>query len=228
MRSMPQHRTLNHHFFKTWTPEMAYVLGYIAADGTITMGKRGNQYVEVQSIDKELPYAVKQALGARHAVTFRRRNQRWKTVYRLQIGSKELVRDLVSLGITPQKTHRLPFPFVPNEFLSDFVRGYFDGDGNVLFQRFKRTDRKRGFGKYMRVLFTSSSHGFLNGLFQSLAINPGLESGALVREESYSRLRYYRKGDVRKLFEFLYGNRPTFYLSREFKYFRNALIAMGR
>ncbi len=32
---MPIYKTKNEAFFKKWTPEMAYVLGFFTADGTI-------------------------------------------------------------------------------------------------------------------------------------------------------------------------------------------------
>lgn len=48
---------------------MAYVLGYIAADGAITIGKRGNHYIDINSVDPELPAIVKRALRSNHKIT---------------------------------------------------------------------------------------------------------------------------------------------------------------
>ncbi len=51
---MPMHRTLNQDFFKTWSPEMAYVLGYFAADGSMIQNKRGGHFIEFTSTDAVL------------------------------------------------------------------------------------------------------------------------------------------------------------------------------
>jgi len=39
--------------------------------------------------------------------------------------------DLRKLGMKERKTKSLAVPAVPNAYLQEFVRGYFDGDGNV-------------------------------------------------------------------------------------------------
>ncbi len=49
---------------------MSYVLGYIAADGAITIGKRGNCFLDIQSIDKELIEIVKKDLRASHKISY--------------------------------------------------------------------------------------------------------------------------------------------------------------
>ena len=56
---MPIYKNKNDNFFKKWTPEMAYILGYFAADGTMIKNKRGAHYIEFQSTDKELIVGVK-------------------------------------------------------------------------------------------------------------------------------------------------------------------------
>ena len=104
---MPIFRTLNQDFFKKWSSQMAYLLGYIAADGTVSIGKRGNCYLAIESIDKELPSMLKKAMGAGHKISVFKRRKEWRTVYRLQIGSKTVVGDLKNLGIVPKKTKRL-------------------------------------------------------------------------------------------------------------------------
>jgi hypothetical protein len=49
IKVVPIHRSLNQGFFKKWSPEMAYVLGFITADGNLNVGRRGNCYLEINS-----------------------------------------------------------------------------------------------------------------------------------------------------------------------------------
>ena len=52
--------------------------------------------------------------------------------YQADINSKRLVEKLIEYGIDNDKSHTLRFPTcVPDEYLCDFVRGYFDGDGSI-------------------------------------------------------------------------------------------------
>ena len=41
-------------FFDQWTPNMAYILGYFASDGTMYKNKKGSCYLAFTSSDLEL------------------------------------------------------------------------------------------------------------------------------------------------------------------------------
>ena len=45
--------------------------------------------------------------------------------------------DLENLNITPRKTYDLdfsfPFEFIPEQYIWDFIRGFFDGDGQISY-----------------------------------------------------------------------------------------------
>jgi hypothetical protein len=206
---------------------MAYVLGYIAADGNISIGKRGNCYLALEGIDEELIYNIKRVLGAGQTITSRLRNFKYNRSYRLQIGSKEMVRDLVKIGLTPNKAKRMHLPDVPKAYFGDFVRGYFDGDGNVCFSRFKRSDRKRGYIQYIRVLFTSCSASILKGIAERLTNEFGIEGFLLHERGNYHILYCYKQEQINKTFELLYGSHPALYLNRKFVYFKEALEKMN-
>jgi DNA-binding transcriptional regulator WhiA len=56
---MPIHKEINRNFFKKWTPEMAYILGFFTADGSMFKNKRGSYFVEFEITDKELLEKIK-------------------------------------------------------------------------------------------------------------------------------------------------------------------------
>jgi len=66
--SMPMFRNFNKEFFKEWSKEMAYVLGYTFADGAVYTNKRGSCYLEFTSTDKELIYKVRDLLLSEHKI----------------------------------------------------------------------------------------------------------------------------------------------------------------
>lgn len=89
-------------FFDVWTPNMAYVLGYFAADGCMYKNKNGSCYLGFLSIDEELIITVRKIMKVTNRIEIRQRKS-WKSAYILQIGSKILYNKLLNLGLTPTK-----------------------------------------------------------------------------------------------------------------------------
>jgi len=90
---------------------MAYVLGYFAADGSMTQHKNKSCFIEFTSTDKVILQNIRLVTGSTHIISERpKENPAWKPQYRLQIGSKEWYRDLLQLGFTPRKSLTLSFP----------------------------------------------------------------------------------------------------------------------
>ena len=223
---MPIYKNKNDNFFKKWTPEMAYILGYFAADGTMIKNKRGAHYIELQSTDKELIVGVKKALGSEHKIAAFFRNERWKKIYRIQIGSKEIFNDLLGHGFMPNKSKVLTFPYVPDDYLSHFVRGYFDGDGNVNYCRYWRADRHKYYGSF-QMHFISGSKNFLLSLHKRLKYMAGVNGGNLCFCSRGHRLGYSKYDSIR-LFLFMYNHmRNGIFLRRKFRYFQKALKVLG-
>ena len=178
---MPIYKKVNKDFFKTWTPEMAYVLGFFAADGGMIKNKRGGYFVEFTNTDRILLQIVKNVMSSNHKIShYNNHPEKWKTRYRIQIGSKEMFGDLIKLGFTPNKSNTLKFPNIPNVCVKDFIRGYFDGDGSVYFKKHFAKDR----GKKRWVFqtrFTSGSRKFLESLHLHLKQN-GVRGGFITNK----------------------------------------------
>ena len=159
---MPIYKKVNKDFFKKWSHDMAYVLGFFAADGYITHNKRGANFWSIEITDKQLLYSIRNVVESDHKISLRLRGAPNKNIYRLQVGSKEMVEDLALHGFVSRKSRVLSLPRVPRKYFSSFVRGYFDGDGNVwsgLIHKERRTPM------YSIVsVFTSCSKGFLVNL----------------------------------------------------------------
>jgi len=205
-------RTVNKDFFKVWTPEMAYVLGFFAADGWISHNKRGAYFLCIQITDEDLLQKIRSAFQSTHKISKRvMKSILHKQSFRLQIGSKEMCYDLNNLGFTVRKTHIMLAPQVPEEFLFDFVRGYFDGDGNV-WVGLTHKERKTSHWA-LQSAFTSCSGLFLKSLMQRLS-NYGLK-GRVQKIRSYYRLVYSIKSSL-LLYDLMYKrNNDNLYLARK-------------
>ena len=183
---------------------MAYVLGFFCADGNMTKNKRGACFIEFQITDGDLLKKIKTTLGSGHKIAVRERGDKFKTAYRLQIGSKTIFNDLLKLGLTPNKSKIIAFPIVPVRWMPDFVRGYFDGDGNVTISKYNRKNRKNHQSRTMLAGFTSGSEKFLVGLRKCLQKYASLGKGTLYFSSRGYRL-YYSVNDAKKLYSFMYG-----------------------
>ena len=209
---------VNETFFDKWNPEMAYVLGYWYADGSMYISERGS-YLNVTSVDKEIIYNVKKWLKSEH--TIREAKPIWpngKTRFVLRIGNKNLYKALIKLGLYPSKSLTVKFPNVPNRFLGHFVRGYFDGDGCVFLEMSKGITR----GKIIRrlsVIFTSGSPIFLEELCKILGSTLELKQTKVYNGHRSYQLRYFTADSI-KLFKFMYGDcHKNAYLTRKLNYF---------
>ena len=195
---------VNVDFFRRWTPDMAYVLGYFAADGCAVRNQRGSHYLRFDSVDRRHLETVRELLGSRHAISLKACSQpTWQPCYQLQIGSRRIFMDLERLGFGCRKERRMRLPAIPRAFLADFVRGYFDGDGCVSHGSYRRL-RRPSQAKVLLVRFTSASAKFLAALRRALADQAGLGSGSLVQYGTYACLSYGIQDSVR-LFRFMYG-----------------------
>ena len=193
---------------------MAYVLGFFAADGYITVNRRGGQFWCLDITDKKLIEQIKINIEADHKISIRRRQAGKYISYRLQIGSIEMCDDLRKLGYNEKKTKNLSVPNVPSIYFADFIRGYFDGDGNVWIGWIHKERKTQTFA--IQTVFTSCSEKFLLEIRKRLEIFD-IKRGVLKQGNgNYYRLVYSVFGSL-KLYDFMYNGRDTskFYLKRK-------------
>lgn len=152
--------TLNEDYFKTWSNNMAYILGFFVADGVVA---KDSPYISFSQKDKEILEDIKKELNSEQPLS-----QNKKTgVYLFTINSKILKHDLMELhGITPNKSLNVKFPFVPDKYLSHFIRGYFDGDG-CIYENRNFVNIVGGSLEFMEVLFHILKENKLNPILKN-------------------------------------------------------------
>ena len=203
---------INENFFSSWSTEMAYVLGLIITDGCIS--KTG--ILSLSMNDKELLEKVKKAMGSAHNIT---PSKHQKGLYYFHFAREKLAKDLEKLCIVPRKSHIVKFPEVPQVYLPDFIRGVFDGDGSVFFDK-----RRPNFP--LRSKFVSSSKDFIQGLCASLELL-GMPKRTIYRQKTkngWSYMFIYDHKDSVKLFNILYKNaQNSLFLDRKYRRFLEGL-----
>ena len=114
-------------FFEKWSPEMAYVLGFLYADGDIEDVKKSSrtQYITFPSKDRDILESIKKVIGSSHPIQYRPRRkalfQNGKVYesaesYRIRIGSKKLFEKVFNNQISKKYSRRLFKPFYKRLF----------------------------------------------------------------------------------------------------------------
>jgi len=132
--------------------------------------------------------------------------------------------DLLNLGMTQNKSKTVELSIIPDKHFSHFVRGYFDGDGNVLSGYFRKPYRKNK-SYTLRTRFTSGSRLILDNLKIKLKNIIRIDGSVNTNiKEDVWRLNY-GLNDYKKLFRFMYSNDKVnnlIYLERKYKIYKNA------
>jgi intein-encoded DNA endonuclease-like protein len=209
---MPIYKKYNRAFFKTWSPEMAYILGFLFADGNIIKTKRNTHFVSLYTNDLALLSAIKRSLKSEHKLS-KSVSKVGGICYKIQIGSKEYFSDLVNLGLIENKARRMKLPIVPLSYQGDFIRGYFDGDGCVWFGNIHKNRKTKTLS--ILVCFTSASINFLKEI-KFLLNTLGLNGGSVFESKkgNYGRLNLSTQ-DSLKLYEIMYNKSDKLFLSRK-------------
>lgn len=137
----PRKYTFNYEYFKKIdSEEKAYWLGFIYADGSvreisqncgelrISLVTEGKKHLE--KLAKALnysgfvsgPYTMKWSYKG-----VARTSEYWS----LTLCEYNFFKDLVNLGVVPNKTYLVQFPNIPTDLHRHFIRGLFDGDGCI-------------------------------------------------------------------------------------------------
>lgn len=219
----------NFDFFKKWTNEMAYVLGFLYADGNITDAVSSRtQYIHFNNGDKEILEKIKVVLSSDHPLYIHpakiniHKNGIYKSkeLFVLRIGSRKMFQDLIMRGLILRKSKIINFPHIPCKNLANFIRGYFDGDGCVYFKKVKGI-KKPIIIKKLSIIFTSGSYSFLEGLAKVLKTELGIDHDKIYNSKGAFQLRYSIKDSI-KIFKFMYKICPyKLYLERKFNIFKS-------
>lgn len=113
-----------------WSSNLAYIVGLLVTDGNLS---KDGRHITFRSSDYELLETVRKCLSLNNKIALSVNNgYAKKPSYRLQFSNVKLYRWLLTIGITPNKTHTIGEISVPDEYFRDFLRGHLDGDGTIL------------------------------------------------------------------------------------------------
>jgi hypothetical protein len=163
---IPSSIQINENFFSSWSNEMAYVLGVIFTDGNINPGSKRDPSQKtttrsprlvISQKEPELLNKVSKLMNCNMKLRHRNKRGIAGALYTFDICSEKIYDDLINFGLSPQKSKTIEFPNIPQEFACHFIRGCWDGDGSIFFDRNK-----------LAASYLSGSKKFIESLVQEL------------------------------------------------------------
>lgn len=224
--------------FKTWTPEMAWLLGLLFSDGYFHDVLKQRQ-IRLCLNDTETVEKAARIIGPEFSARPRGLSKSSKIPsFELCFGGGSIFEDLTALGLAQAKSLTMLFPDVPPNYLSHFIRGCWDGDGGIS-----------ATGATPAAHYTCGSIKFITCL-RDMLFDQGIVRKILRKHdpefEALSErfgagpypLRIYKRGQeskafdlrighpesLRRLFDFMYnGSADAIRMSRKYDAFRDAL-----
>lgn len=194
----------NEHYFDIIdTEEKAYFLGYLMADGNISIYNK-QYYIKCSCSkkDEELIYKFKEVLNSKNSIThakcYNKKSITEKTTF--SISSKHMFMTLQGYGFKTKKSgNEVMSDKISKELRNHFVRGLFDGDGITCIAKNKRS----GF---------ISSKEMLLSIMNELNLYKTLNHPKTQLKNLYYFLLGRRESKI--LYDYIYSN-ATFYLKRK-------------
>lgn len=200
-----------HHFNDSYfksidSPDKAYFLGLLYADGNVYLRRKRVQ-IALAEEDSYILTEFAKTLGHNGKLYIDRE------FHKLIFDSEEMCNDLIKLGCTPRKSLSLEFPNseqVPDHLLSHFIRGFFDGDGSIYF---------RGKNPQAKSVSFVSTKSFLMKLKEVL-LKEGIQSSDFLiryknKPDSSGEIRFGDKRSVQTFYRFAYDNCENLFLKRK-------------
>lgn len=197
---------INEGFFDKWSHDMAYILGFTYADGSINTSLHHNQLTyQLNTVDLEVLEFIRDKIQpSKRIYKYERIDKRTKKVYQvshLTISSKKIVKSLSGLGCIPNKTYEeIHIPDIPRDFWGDYLRGLFDGDGSIYLHRGK-----------IACSIACNQLQFLEEIKNRLGF------GYLEQSKTCAKISFWSKKDVLKLYDIMYNG--NFCLNRKYEKF---------
>ena len=140
--------TLNEHYFDNInTPNKAYILGFLYADGNVYSPKSTIR-LALHEDDKEILEKINNEIGSNHKLKYSVSKDRgdgynYCNTYAVEVYSTHMCKVLNDLGCMDNKSLKLKYPtFLSDELHRHFIRGYFDGDGSFCNHKSKKNGRQ--------------------------------------------------------------------------------------
>lgn len=222
-----KNNVINEDFFKNIDSEIkAYLLGFYAADGYISISKTKNNInyrVGIQNSidDLEILELFNKYICPKHNINIKEKSKIRKAQGHLRWTSKKMCDDLIEIGLGERKTLNFNFNLnnLNQEMKRHFIRGYFDGDGSFSDNNIRFSTNKLHFSNLILEEFKKLSK-LIGGIIYT---HKGKTCEYYSLRLNFKRQRYYC---INIIYNYFYKD-SNYFLSRkkeQFDYYLNTVL----
>ncbi|KAA0888766.1 hypothetical protein [Oryzomonas rubra] len=203
----------------------AYWFGFIMADGCVFSGRSPGLRIGLKASDSGHLESFKVAIRSDHPVKFSTHKYilhgetRHAEACAIDIRDKTLFDSLVSHGCIPNKTNvDTAVTGIPDRLFRHFVRGYFDGDGCIVFHSRKNRTSKSGLPTIEQAWSCVGNGSIMSYLRDGICQCTGLVLSGIKQHHGCWHLRASGIHKVESLFHFLYDDGGPFLQRKKIKW----------
>lgn len=205
---MSKKYSFNENYFETIdSEEKAYWLGFLYADGYVMNDDKNKQYRVVLTLkenDKMHIELFKKCLDSNNPIRSVCEKLKDKECFSSQfyVYSKKMVDDLYKNGCVQNKSLVLKPPIIMDNLTGHFIRGYFDGDGSIYY------DKKRD-----RYIFSIlGTNELLTWICDKIGIEKHIRNAK--KNTLCKEMRVNKKDDLIKIYNYVFKD-SNIYLNRK-------------
>ena len=113
-----------------WNNKIAYVIGLITTDGNLS---KDGRHITFVSKDMPLIKLFKKCLKLKNKISLKTSgySKGKGKYYFVQFGNVNFYKELLAIGLFPNKSKNIKKLAIPKQYFADFLRGHLDGDGTI-------------------------------------------------------------------------------------------------
>ena len=207
--------SINQSFFKKIdSPEKAYFLGWVYADGT---NSGQGVCIRLQEEDADVLKKLNKLINSNKPlilVDYSKTHPNWKKQYSLSLYSKKIAQDLEQIGCVKNKSNKnISFPEIPKELKRFFIRGFFEGDGCLYI------NPKTNIAQF----YICGTEKLLKEIKETLIEGANCSNPELIKDKNSKRtykLRYGGNRQITKILDWIYSGKQNLNLKRKYKKYK--------
>ena len=208
--------SLDESYFETIdSANKAYIIGFLSADGC-NFPNKGTVSMSLEECDKEILEKIRTETNNERPLEFIDYSNKhdfgytYKNQYRLLMFSRKICDDLNNVGVIPNKSLRLEFSkSIPEEFIPDYIRGVFDGDGSMGVRSLETYTGTISLSITSTYSFCNTLQIILNNLHIESRISDASNNNGIT-----AALYIYKKESMKKFLDWIYKD-AELYLKRK-------------
>jgi LAGLIDADG-like domain len=225
--------SLNENYFESIdTPDKAYFLGLIAADGSVAKTMRGPMALLLklsvgnEAILQEFLKRIGSDASIKHTNYVTAQNKEPRIAAYVCITSEKICADLARYNVIPRKTWSYISVLLSAEMMPRFLRGYFDGDGTII--KVRREKPRTSDYRFHIVTYRREAAVFFQNYLHSQGVRAAIQQDGSKKDYApLYQVRMVSNESKEQFVKLIYAGAGTLCLARKLERAREYLDCLA-